>query len=143
MEQKNHIQNQADANKKSAAPIQLTHAALVTSTLDNAIHFYVDVLGLKLRAKEEDPLRPGRMRAMLTDIEGQDIIELIEFPEMPHASVPGRGAIHHVGFCLPQRDWHALRSRLDAAGYPYQEIENRLFIRDADSVVLEIEVGSN
>ena len=143
MEEKHTIQSQAEGTTKSTAPIRLTHAALVTSTLQYSINFYVDVLGLRLRVHEEDPLRPGRMRAMLTDKEGQDIIELIEFPEMPHASVPGRGAIHHVGFCLPQRDWHALRSRLDAAGYPYQEIENRLFIRDADSVVLEIEVSAH
>lgn len=137
------MHNPADGKKKSTAPIRLTHAALVTSTLDNSIRFYVDVLGLQVRVKEEDPLRPGRMRAMLSDQEGHDIIELIEFPEMPHVSVPGRGAIHHVGFCLPQRDWHALRSRLDAAGYPYQEIDHRLFIRDADSVVLEIELSAH
>ena len=143
MEEKKFIQSPADGNPTSGVPIRLTHAALVTSTLDPSIRFYVDVLGLHLRVKEEDPLRPGRMRAMLTDVEGNDIIELIEFHEMPHASVPGRGAIHHVGFCLPKRDWHALRSRLDAAGYPYQEIENRLFIRDADSVVLEIEVSTH
>ncbi|MBX2822795.1 MAG: VOC family protein [Rhodothermaceae bacterium] len=143
MEEHTNIDSQPNGDAKPTAPIRLTHAALVTSTLENSIHFYVNVLGLRLRCKEEDPLRPGRMRAMLTDKDEQDIIELIEFPEMPHASVPGRGAIHHVGFCLPQRDWHALRSRLDAAGYPYQEIENRLFIRDADSVVLEIEVNAH
>jgi|GEM_PF-427521 len=143
MEENTNIDSQTNGNTEPAAPIRLTHTALVTSTLENSIHFYVNVLGLRLRVKEEDPLRPGRMRAMLTDKDERDIIELIEFPEMPHASVPGRGAIHHVGFCLPQRDWHALRSRLDAAGYPYQEIENRLFIRDADSVVLEIEVNAH
>ena len=143
MEENTNIDNKTNGKTKPTAPIRLTHAALVTSALENSIHFYVNVLGLQLRVKEEDPLRPGRMRAMLADKDEQDIIELIEFPEMPHASVPGRGAIHHVGFCLPQRDWHALRSRLDAAGYPYQEIENRLFIRDADSVVLEIEVSTH
>ena len=122
--------------------IRLTHTALVSTSLDESITFYVDILGLTLRIREEDPLRPGRERAMLTDSEGSDIIELIEFPEMPHTSIPGRGAIHHVGFCLPQRNWHALRSRLDAIGHPYQEIENRLFIRDSDSVVIEIEMGN-
>lgn len=138
MEEKTNLTN----NNDTASPIRLTHAALVTTTLDESIQFYVDILGLNLRTREEDPLRPGRMRAMLTDTNGHDIIELIEFPEMPHTSVPGRGALHHVGFCLPRRSWQALRSRLDAVGHPYQEIENRLFIRDADSVVLEIEIGT-
>ena len=126
----------------NTGPIRLTHAALVTSNLEDAIQFYVEILGLTLRIQEEDPLRPGRQRAMLTDYEGGDVIELISFPEMPHTSVPGRGAIHHVGFCLPQRNWHALRSHLDTVGHPYQEVENRLFIRDTDSVVLEIEMAA-
>ena len=130
-----------EKNSDTTSPIRLTHAALVTTTLDASIQFYVTILGLALRIREEDPLRPGRMRAMLMDSDGHDVIELIEFPEMPHSSVPGRGALHHVGFSLPKRNWQALRSRLDAQGYPYQEIENRLFIRDADSVVLEIEIG--
>ena len=121
MEEKN-----TNNHTRSTPPIRLTHAALVTTTLEESIRFYVDILGLELRIKEEDPLRPGRMRAMLIDSEGQDVIELIEFPEMPHSSVPGRGALHHVGFCLPKRSWQALRSRLDAEGHPYQEIENRL-----------------
>ena len=120
--------------------IRLTHAALVTSCLDDAINFYVDVLGLALRVKEEDPIRKGRMRAMLMDAAGVDVIEIIEITEMSHTSIPGRGAIHHIGFSLPERDWHSLRSRLDALGYPYQEVQRRLFIRDADHVVLEIEV---
>jgi len=40
---------------------------------------------------------------------------------------------------VPATDWHALRARLDAAGYPYQEVHQRLFVRDADGLVLEIE----
>ncbi len=142
MEDKPHTRTHP-SDTASIGPIALTHAALMSSQLDESIQFYVDVLGLTLRVKEEDPVRPGRMRAMLMDSEGRNIIELIEFPEMTHSSVPGRGAIHHVGFCLPQRNWHSLRSRLDALGLPYQEVESRLFLRDADGVVLEIESGGH
>ncbi len=127
-------------NAMNNRTIRLTHAALVTSCLTDAIDFYVDVLGLTLRVKEEDPIRKGRMRAMLMDAAGIDVIEIIEITEMSHTSIPGRGAIHHIGFSLPERDWHSLRSRLDALGYPYQEVQRRLFIRDADHVVLEVEV---
>jgi glyoxylase I family protein len=76
---------------------------------------------------------------MLTDRNAHDVIEIIEMPEMAHPSVPGRGGIHHLGFRLPERDWHSLRARLDAAQYPYQEVKGRLFVRDADGLVLEIE----
>lgn len=119
--------------------IRLDHASIMTAALDEAIDFYVDVLGLTLRVVEDDPIREDRRRAMLTDTDGQDILEIMEVTEMEHPTVPGRGGIHHLGFALPSNAWHALRSRLDAEAYPYQEQENRLFVRDADGLVLEIE----
>lgn len=111
----------------------------MTTELQDAIDFYVDILGLTLRTVEDDPVREGRRRAMLTDAGGHDVVEIIEMPEMAHPSVPGRGGVHHLGFRLPNRKWHSLRSRLDAAEYPYQEVKGRLFVRDADGLVLEIE----
>jgi len=119
--------------------LQLDHASVMTTDLDEAVSFYVDMLCLDLRIIEDDPIREGRRRAMLTDDAGHDVMELIEMPEMEHPSVPGRGGIHHLGFSLDQREWHSLRSRLDAANYPYQETKGRLFVRDADGLVLEIE----
>lgn len=121
--------------------LRLGHAAITTTRLAPAIDFYVQVLGLSLRVVEDDPIREGRQRALLTDAQGHDVLELIEMPELAHPTIPGRGGIHHIGFYMPQRDWHALRARLDAHAYPYQEIEGRLFIRDADGLVLEIEQG--
>jgi len=122
------------------SPVHLSHAAIMTTRLDAAIDFYVGTLGLDLRAIEDDPIRKGRRRAMLTDCHGDDIVEIIEMPELAHPTIPGRGGIHHLGFRLPQRSWHALRARLDANGHTYQEVEGRLFVRDADGLVLEIEI---
>lgn len=119
--------------------MELDHASVMTTDLDAATSFYVDLLGLNLRVVEDDPIREGRQRAMLTDRHGHDIVEIIEMPEMAHPSVPGRGGVHHLGFRLPPRDWHSLRTRMDAAEYPYQEVKGRLFVRDADGLVLEIE----
>jgi len=119
--------------------VRLDHASVMTTDLDAATDFYVELLGLTLRTVESDPVREGRQRAMLGDGRGRAVIELIEMPEMEHPSVPGRGAIHHVGFRLPDRDWHSLRSRLDAADYEYREVKERLFVRDSDGLVLEIE----
>lgn len=119
--------------------VRLDHASVMTTDLEEATAFYVDLLGLTLRTVEDDPVREGRKRAMLGDGRGRPVIELIEMTEMEHPSVPGRGAIHHLGFRLTDRDWHSLRSRLDAANYGYQEVKGRLFVRDADGLVLEIE----
>jgi glyoxylase I family protein len=124
-----------------AVSVHLDHAAVMTTDLDDAIAFYVDILGLSLHVKEDDPVREGRQRALLTDGDGQQVVEIIEMPEMAHPSVPGRGGVHHIGFELSTRDWHSLRSRMDAVDYPYQEVKGRLFVRDADGLVLEIEHG--
>lgn len=119
--------------------IALDHAAVVTSRLPEAVAFYVDVIGLALRVMEDDPLREGRRRALLTDAGGRDVLELIEMEELCHPAVPGRGGMHHLGFRLSRDAWHALRARLDAKRVAYQEIQQRLFVRDADGLVLEIE----
>lgn len=119
--------------------VRLDHASVMTTDLEAATDFYVDLLGLTLRTVEDDPVRKGRRRAMLGDGRDRAVIELIEMPEMEHPSVPGRGAIHHIGFHLSDRDWHSLRSRLDAADYAYREVKGRLFVRDTDGLVLEIE----
>ena len=119
--------------------VRLDHASVMTTDLEAATDFYVTLLGLTLRTVEDDPVREGRQRAMLGDERGYAVLELIEMPEMEHPTVPGRGGIHHVGFRLPDRDWHSLRSRLDAADYEYREVKDRLFVRDTDGLVLEIE----
>jgi glyoxylase I family protein len=128
------------ASATPAAPVvRLDHASIITTSLTDAIRFYVDLLGLRLRVVEDDPIRPGRRRAMLVDQDARDVVEIIEMPELAHPTIPGRGGIHHIGFRLPTRAWHTFRSRLDAARYPYQEVQGRLFVRDADGLVLEIE----
>ncbi|MFO8100191.1 MAG: VOC family protein [Salinibacter sp.] len=129
----------SSSDSEATLNVRLDHASVMTTDLDEAIAFYVDLVGLSLRAVEDDPVRDGRKRAMLTDAQDRDVVELIEMEEMKHPSVPGRGGIHHLGFSLGPRDWHSLRSRLDAANHPYEEVEGRLFARDADGLVLEIE----
>lgn len=133
--------SQQSPENTGAGEIRLTHAALMTQNLKEAITFYTDVLGLQLKIEEQDPIRKGHRRAMLLDSSKREVIELIEYPGLQHASVPGHGAINHIGFQLPARNWQSLRARLDTLGYPYQEIEGRLFLRDADEVVLEVESG--
>lgn len=123
----------------STSSICLTHAAIMTTRLEESISFYRDILGLTLRIVENDPIRKGRRRAMMTDSAGRDVVEIIEMTDMAHPSIPGRGGIHHIGFTLPSREWHSFRSRMDAKAYEYQEIEGRLFVRDADGLILEVE----
>lgn len=119
----------------------LDHASIMTMHLSQSVAFYVDVLGLTLRCIEPDPIRKGRSRALLTDAGHRDVLEIIEMTELSHPAIPGRGGMHHLGFRLPGDAWHSFRSRLDAQEHPYQEIAGRLFLRDADGLMLEIEKG--
>lgn len=122
--------------------VRLDHASVMTAELERALDFYTGLLGLSLRVVEEDPIREGHRRALLTDSNERDVLEIIEMPELAHTSIPGCGGVHHLGFRLPERAWHSLRSRLDADGHAYQEVKGRLFVRDADGLVLEVEKGS-
>ena len=131
----------SDTTANGRSLIRLDHAAVMTTNLERAISFYRDVLGLSVHVIEDDPIRKGRRRAMLYDADGHDVLELIEMTEMAHQTIPGRGGLHHLGFRLPESAWHALRARLDASGYPYQEVNACLFLRDADGLVLELEQG--
>jgi len=133
------MQNEQDNNGRQVPSVWLTHAAVMSSSLDDSVEFYRGILGLQLRTVGDDPIRKGRRRAVMTDSEGRDIVEIIEMAEMAHPSIPGRGGIHHIGFTLPVREWHSLRSRMDANAYPYHEIGRRLFVRDSDGLILEIE----
>lgn len=136
------MDNGSSREMRGLPPVWLTHAAIMTTHLENSVEFYRDILGLRLRLIEDDPIRKGRRRAMMTDSVERDIVEIIELKEMAHPSIPGRGGIHHIGFSLPPREWHSLRSRMDGRGYPYQEVDRRLFVRDADGLILEIEISS-
>jgi len=123
----------------SHASLWLDHAAIMTAQLQPSIDFYSGLLGLRVHIVEPDPLRKGRRRAMLFDSHGRDVLEIIEMTELAHRVVPGVGAVHHLGFRFPRADWDALRARLDDRGYPYEEVADRLFVRDADGLMLEVE----
>ena len=63
----------------TALDVQLDHASIMTTDLDEAISFYVDLIGLSPRTVEDDPVRDGRKRAMLTDevdVERDGLVEV-------------------------------------------------------------------
>ena len=120
--------------------LRLDHASILTPSLEEAVEFYTDLIGLAHRITEADPGRPERRRAMLQDGEKRDVLELIEEPDLAHPSIPGRGGLHHLGFRFEEKAWHTLRGRLDAAGVQYElRRDDCLFVRDTDGMVLEIE----
>lgn len=119
--------------------IILDHAAIVTTDLKRALAFYQQYLNLQPVSVEDDPIRKGKRRALLQDAQGREVLEIIELPELAHPTIPGRGGLHHLGFRLTPETWQRLRTQLDTTNYPYQEKAGRLFLRDHDGLLLEIE----
>ena len=66
------------ALRNPASTVWLDHVCVLTAHFERSVAFYVGVLGLTLRTIEAHPLFPTRLRALLIDAEGRDIIELLE-----------------------------------------------------------------
>lgn len=123
--------------------ISLSHAAVMTVSLEKAVLFYQEILNLDTTPFESDPLRDGLRRCFVVGPDGQYMIELIEMPSNTHVTIPGRGAVHHLGLTV-DRDWGtSIRNRLRTTQTPFREAQGKLFVRDADGLVIEIETANN
>ena len=125
------------ALKNPSSTIWLGHVCVTTGRFEEALGFYSGLLGLSLRTVERHPLHFDRLRAVLIDAEGQDVIELVEAPEVS-GTVPQSG-VNRLGFRLPRRSWQALRSRLDAHDVPYDLADGSLSLDDPNGIRLRVE----
>jgi len=57
--------SETEQSSSTSFRLHLDHASIMTTDLDEAVSFYVDLLGLECRVVEDDPIREGRRRAML------------------------------------------------------------------------------
>ncbi len=123
------------ALKNPSSTIWLGHVCVTTTRFEEALGFYAGTLGLSMRTVERHPVHFDRLRAVMIDAEGRDVLELVEAADgVEHAA-----SVHQLGFRLPRRSWHVLRSRLDTQGYPYKEIDGHLLLNDCDGVELRVE----
>jgi glyoxylase I family protein len=123
------------ALRRPSSTIWLHRVRVGTRRFDEALQFYVGTLGLTLRTVELDPARPAHLRAILTDAEARDVLELVE-------AAPGAGVasgLSELAFCLPRRAWQALRVRLETQGHPYAVSGTALTFADADGLPLRVE----
>jgi len=123
------------ALRRPSSTIWLHRVRVGTRHFDEALQFYVGTLGLTLRTVELDPARPAQLRAVLTDAEARDVLELVESP-------PGDGAasgLSELAFCLPWRSWQTLRVRLETQGHPYSAGGTTLTFADPDGLPLRVE----
>jgi len=110
----------------------VNHLAMVTGDMDATIHFWRDLLGMRLVAGLG---RPG-YRHYFLQIDGRDLIAFFEWPgaeplpERDHGT-PQTGPVvfDHVSFGVEERDmlWE-LGDRLSAAGFWASEVIDHGFI---------------
>lgn len=123
------------AIKKPSSTVWLGSIRVVTPRFEDALSFYSGTLGLSLRTVERHPLHFDRLRAVLIDAEGHDMIELVE---TPGASGQADSSVNQLSFRLPKRSWHALRARLNTQDVGYTERHDTLILHDPDGLRLKV-----
>ena len=123
------------AFRRPSSTIWLHRVRVGTRRFDEALQFYVGTLGLTLRAVDMDPVRPSCFRAVLTDAEARDVLELVEMEGEAAAGV----GVGELAFGLPRRAWLALRVRLATQGRDYLVAGDALTFADADGLALGVE----
>jgi catechol 2,3-dioxygenase-like lactoylglutathione lyase family enzyme len=118
--------------------MNLDHATIVTTDLDAARRFFVEVVGL-----EDGARPPSGIRGYWLYAAGRPVVHLVD------ATVPayaGRAAprIDHIAFRIESpAEWQVLLERLRVAGVDYQRAEVplsdelQLFVALAPGVVVE------
>ncbi len=117
------------ALRNPSSTVWLGPVRVVTPRFEDALGFYSGTLGLSMRTVERHPLHPTRLRAVLIDAEGHDMIELVET-----ASERGESSMNQLSFRLPKRSWYALRARLDTQAVGYTRRANALILHDPDGL---------
>ena len=123
------------ALKNPSSTIWLGHICVTTSRFEEALGFYTGTLGLSMRTVERHPVHFDRLRAVMIDAEGRDVLELVEARDASERAA----SVSRLGFRLPRRSWHVLRARLDTQNYAYQEIDGHLVFQDCDGIELRVE----
>ena len=127
----------------------VNHIALVTNDMEKTVRFYRDVLGMKLvgttGGEEEYPYRH-----YFLSTSGGPALAFFEWPEaeMPPpkgSGVPASGRVFdHIAIAVSSEDdLHAVRARLQAAGWPVGEVADHfgarsIYFEDPNNISLEM-----
>ncbi len=115
----------------------INHLALVCSDMERTVHFYSNVLGMRLVKTIELPAGMGQH--FFFDCGGTDTLAFFWFPDAP-AGVPGVsapaarpdrgsltsaiGSMNHVAFSVPPEKIEEYRDRLRDAGIDCTDVAN-------------------
>src|SRR6266436_7982470 len=94
------------------------HLALISSDLEATIHFYTEVLGMRLTRIVQNRDEPTSTHIFL-DMGGGNQLAFFDFPEKgPARTVRGVGSMHHVALKAQPEQFRALLAALQEQHIP-------------------------
>ena len=115
------------------------HAALICSNVEQTIKFYQGILEFPLTELFGNRDYKGSTHFFF-DVGNGNLLAFFDFPGLdvgPYAEV--LGGLHHLAISVTKESWNHLRSKLDAAGVPYQvESGASIYLRDPDGARIEL-----
>ena len=117
----------------------LHHTALISSSVEQTIWFYQDLLEFPLTELIENRDYPGSSHFFF-DLGNSNLLAFFDFPGLdvgPYAEV--LGGLHHVAISVAPERWRHLVGKLEAAGVEHTiHSEVSVYFRDPDGARLEL-----
>src|SRR6266849_1556277 len=118
------------------------HLALISSDLEATIHFYTQVLGMRLTRIVQNRDEPTSTHIFL-DMGGGNQLAFFDFPEKgPARTVRGVGSMHHVALKAQPEQFRALLAALQEKHIPYSlhgtPESGSVYVRDPDDILVEV-----
>jgi len=121
------------------------HLALICSDLEATIHFYTEVIGMRLTRIVQNRDEPTSTHIFL-DMGGGNQLAFFDFPEKgPARTVRGVGSMHHVALKARPEQMRAIVRTLKERGISYSihgsEEAGSVYVRDPDDILVEVTTG--
>jgi catechol 2,3-dioxygenase-like lactoylglutathione lyase family enzyme len=121
------------------------HLALICADLEATIHFYGEVLGMRLTRIVQNRDDPTSTHIFF-DLGGGNQLAFFDFPEKgSDPTVRGVGSMHHVALKARPEQFGAIVAGLDRKGIAYSLHGSResgsVYVHDPDNILVEITTG--
>ena len=125
--------------------VGLHHVTLICSSLERAVPFYRDLLGMRLVKATRNRDDPEARHFVFGDADGAPgtVVSLLEYPQMEPGRV-GVGSTHHFALAVESaEEVHGWRHHLQSRGVACTEVLDRvysksIYLRDPDGHIVEI-----
>jgi glyoxylase I family protein len=141
---KRYLSNEPLASRASQTG-GVDHLALICYELEATIHFYTEVLGMRLTKIVQNRDEPTSTHIFL-DMGGGNQLAFFDFPETgPARTVRGVGSMHHVALKAQPQQLREILKTLDERHIPYSQHgtaeSGSVYVRDPNNILVEVTTG--